>query len=116
MMDTDRARRSSRRAAGFGVLAAASWIGACRAGGGAMAGQPQSRPPIQEVLERRTDSLLSVPAVVGVAQGESGGRLVIQIHVVRRTPELNARLPRTLDGYPVVIVETGEIRALDSIR
>lgn len=81
-----------------------------------MAGQPEGRPPIQQVLERHTDSLLSVPAVVGVAQGESGGRPVIQILVVHRTPELEARLPRTLDGYPVVIVETGEIRALDSIR
>jgi len=40
---------------------------------------------------------------------------VIQVLVVHRTPELEPRLPRTLDGYPVVIVETGEIRALDSI-
>jgi hypothetical protein len=41
---------------------------------------------------------------------------VIEVFVVYRTPELEARLPRTLDGYPVAIVETGEIRALDSIR
>ncbi len=81
-----------------------------------MTEQPEGKPPIQEVVERYTDSLLSVPAVVGVAQGESGGRPAIQILVVRRTPEFDARLPRTLDGYPVVIVETGEIRALDSIR
>jgi hypothetical protein len=116
MTDTDRTLLSSRRAAGLGALAVAAWIGGCRAGGGAMTGQPQSRPPIQQVLERHTDSLLSVPAVVGVAQGESGGRPVIQVLVVHRTPELEARLPRTLDGYPVVIVETGEIRALDSIH
>jgi hypothetical protein len=114
MTDTDRARLSSRRAAGLGALAVAAWIGGCRAGGGAMTGQPQS--PIQQVLERHTDSLLEVPAVVGVAQGESGGRPVIQVLVAHRTPELEARLPRTLDGYPVVIVETGEIRARDSIR
>ena len=115
MTDTGRALLSSRRAGGLGVVAAA-WIGGCRAGGGAMTGQPQSMPPIQRVLERHTDSLLSIPAVVGVAQGESGGRSVIQVLVVRRTPELEARLPRTLEGYPVVIVGTGEIRALDSIR
>jgi len=116
MTEPDRARRSSRRAGGFGVLAVAAWIGGCRAGGGAMTGQPQTRPPIQQVLERHTDSLLSIPAVVGVAQGESGGRPVVQILVARRTPELEARLPRTLEGYPVVILETGEIRARDSIR
>lgn len=81
-----------------------------------MSGDEGGRPPIQEVLERHTDSLRSVPAVVGVAQGESAGRPVIQVFVVHRTPELEARLPRTLDGYPVVIVETGEIRAGDTIR
>jgi hypothetical protein len=81
-----------------------------------MTGQPHSRPPIEQVLEQHSESLLSVPAVVGVAQGESGGRPVIQVLVVRRTPQLEARLPHTLDGYPVVIVETGEIRALDSTR
>jgi hypothetical protein len=115
MVGGARALLSSRRAAGLAVLAAA-WIGGCRAGGGAMTGQPQSRPPIQQVLERHTDSLLSVPAVVGVAQGESAGRPVIQVLVVQRTPELEARLPRTLEGYPVVIAETGEIRARDSIH
>ena len=113
MTDTGRPLVSSRRTAALGILAAAVWIGGCR-GGGAMTGQPQNMPPIEQVLERHTDSLLSLPAVVGVAQGESGGRPVIQIFVVHRTPELGARLPRTLEGYPVIIVETGEIRARDS--
>jgi hypothetical protein len=116
MTDTARALFSSRRGVGLAALALAAWIGGCRAGGGAMTDQPQGRPPIQQVIERHRDSLLSVPTVVGVAQGESAGQPVIQILIVRHRPELEARLPRTLDGYPVVIVETGEIRALDSTR
>jgi hypothetical protein len=115
MTDTGRPLVSSRRTAALGILAAAVWSGACR-GGGPTTGQPQEMPPIEQVLTRHTDSLLSVPTVVGAAQGESGGRPVIQIFVVRRTPELEARLPRTLEGYPVIIVETGEIRARDSAR
>jgi hypothetical protein len=31
--------------------------------------------------------------------------------VARRTPELLARLPAELEGYPVIVVETGEIRS-----
>jgi hypothetical protein len=36
---------------------------------------------------------------------------VVQILVERRTPELMAKLPRTLDGYPVVVVQSGELRS-----
>lgn len=95
------------------MTAAVILSGGCRTGG-ATAGQPQGMPPIAEVLERHTDSLLSVPGVVGVAEGESGGRPVIRVFVERRTRELEARLPRALEGYPVVVVESGEIQARDS--
>jgi hypothetical protein len=66
---------------------------------------------IASLIERRSAELLDIPGVVGVAQGEQDGRQVIQIMVERRTPELLARLPRTLDGYPVVVVESGQIRS-----
>ena len=66
---------------------------------------------IASVIERRSTELLEVPGVVGVAQGEGDGQPVIQIMVERRTPELAARLPATLDGYRVVVVESGQIRS-----
>lgn len=66
---------------------------------------------INAVIERHAAELLEVPGVVGVAQGEHEGHSVVQILVARRTPELVAKLPRTLDGYPVVVVESGEIRS-----
>ncbi len=69
---------------------------------------------IETTLARHSDSLMALPGVVGVAQGESAGQPVITVLVVRRTPDLDARLPRVLDGFPVVVVETGEIRAQDS--
>jgi hypothetical protein len=67
--------------------------------------------PISTSIERHSAELLDIPGVVGVAEGISGGRSVVQILVVRRTPELVSRLPRTLDDHPVVVIETGEIRA-----
>jgi len=66
---------------------------------------------INAVIERHSEELLEIPGVVGVAQGAHERHTVVQILVERRTPELLAKLPRTLDGYPVVVVESGEIRS-----
>lgn len=67
--------------------------------------------PISATIERHSGELLEIPGVVGVAEGEANGRPVLHILVARRTPELMSRLPRTLDGHPVVVIESGEIRA-----
>jgi hypothetical protein len=69
---------------------------------------------ITATIERHSAELLEIPGVVGVAEGVANGQPVVQILVVRRTLALVARLPQTLDDHPVVIVETGEIRAQDS--
>jgi hypothetical protein len=66
---------------------------------------------VNDVIQRHAEALLEIPGVVGVAQGTSEGHSVVQILVERRTPELIAQLPRTLDGYPVVVVQSGELRS-----
>lgn len=70
--------------------------------------------PIATTIARHSASLLEIPGVVGVAQGRRDGQDVVQILVATRTDSLVARLPAELDGHPVVIVESGEIRARDS--
>lgn len=72
-----------------------------------------SEKSIEAVLEEHTDSLMALPGVVGTAQGECEGRPCVKVLVARRTPELLKQIPSSLDGYPVAIQETGEIRALD---
>lgn len=69
---------------------------------------------ITATIERHSAELLEIPGVVGVAEGVANGEPVVQILVIRRSAALVARLPQTLDGHAVVIVETGEIRAQDS--
>ena len=66
---------------------------------------------ITETLHNHTDSLMAIPGVVGVGEGRSAGAPALQVLVVRRTPELARRLPRSLEGYPVEVVETGVIEA-----
>jgi hypothetical protein len=54
-----------------------------------------------------------VPGVTAVAESRTpDGKPCVLILVVMLTPELRSRLPRDLDGWPVVIEESGEIRAM----
>ncbi|MBW2647058.1 MAG: hypothetical protein JRE23_12970 [Deltaproteobacteria bacterium] len=55
---------------------------------------------------------MSLPGVVGTAQGLCDNKPCIKIYVIKRTPELDEKIPDILEGYPVIIEETGEIRAL----
>ena len=43
---------------------------------------------------------------------DDGETPCIKIVVVEKTPELEEKLPKSLDGHPVVVEETGIIRPL----
>ncbi len=75
----------------------------------------KAMPPktIQEVLKAHTPELMSIPGVVGTAIGEHKGELCIKVLVIEKTPELTRKIPSTLEGFPVVIQQTGEIRAME---
>jgi len=72
-----------------------------------------SQRPLTEVLAAHTPELMAIPGVVGTAESRTDdGRPCILVMIARSTPELRARLPRTLEGWPVRTDVTGEIRAL----
>lgn len=69
--------------------------------------------PLIEVLADRSPALMAVPGVTAVAESRTpDGKPCVLILVVKLTPELRSRLPRDLDGWPVLIEESGEIRAM----
>ena len=68
--------------------------------------------PIEEVLSEHTDELMSIRGVVGTAQGLFDDKPCIKVFVVKKTPELDQKIPNVLEGHPVVVEETGEIQAL----
>ena len=80
--------------------------------GGSPGETPVAAKTIEEVLSQHARDLLAVPGVVGVAQGQCGDRPCLRVYVTQKTPELEHKIPVHLEGYPVVIEETGEIRAL----
>jgi hypothetical protein len=67
---------------------------------------------IEEVLRRHTDRLMQIPGVVAIALGICNERPCIKVYVRDMTPALQAAIPTVLDGYPVCLEPSGEIRAL----
>ena len=68
---------------------------------------------IKAVLMEHTGKLMSLPGVVGTAEGLCDGKPCIKVFVVKKTPELLKQIPDVLEGYTVEVQETGVIRALD---
>ena len=71
---------------------------------------------IEEVLKEHTPQLMSLAGVVGTAQGFCDNKPCRQVFVIEKTPELDQKIPDVLEGYPVMVEETGEIRALPENR
>lgn len=62
----------------------------------------------KKVKERYESYLLGIKGVTGVGVSNS----VINIYVEKLTPQLAAFLPKTLEGIPVRIIQTGVVRPL----
>jgi hypothetical protein len=75
-------------------------------------GGPDMSSSIEEVRAEHVDRLMAVPGVVSVGIGlDSAGDSAIVIGLEAPSPETEASLPDTLDGYPVVVQVVGRIRA-----
>jgi len=70
-----------------------------------------SQRPIAEVLRDHTPELMALPGVIGTAQGAKDGMPVILV-LVTTGSDAGHRIPREIEGYPVVLQETGPVRAL----
>jgi hypothetical protein len=71
-----------------------------------------SRREINAVLAAHDKELLAIPGVVGVYVGTLEDRRIpcLKVMLARKTPESGRKIPRAIEGYPVVVEETGEIR------
>jgi hypothetical protein len=72
-----------------------------------------SEKTIETVLAEHQDRIMALPGIVGISIGRYKNKPCIMVFVVRKTKQLIAQIPVTLDKYPVVVQETGEFRALD---
>ncbi len=72
------------------------------------------RPDINDVVRAHDRDLLAIQGVVGVYVGvlDDEKTPCLKVMVVKKTPELEKRIPKSLKGYPVVVEETGVIRPM----
>ena len=97
------------------LIALGAVAAACSGGSdpAAMESPEMDKRPIEAVLLDHTAGLMALPGVVGVAQSECDGRPCIRVLVVEQTDELSGQIPSDIEGYPVAVDVTGEIKALD---
>jgi len=78
---------------------------------------PASTPlrDINAVLADHDKELLAIPGVVGVYIGLLSDRKTrcLKVMLARKDPSLKRRIPREIEGHPVVTEVTGEIRPLN---
>lgn len=69
-------------------------------------------PSIQEVKEQHEARWLKLPGVVSIGIGlDPGGNQAIIVGVDGLHPDTPAKIPATLEGYPVVVQTIGSIKA-----
>ncbi|MFC1946341.1 hypothetical protein ACFLXY_00300 [Chloroflexota bacterium] len=69
---------------------------------------------IKDVLKKYSDLLMDIPGVVAVGQGEWRGNQCIRVLVSDLNNDNLEQIPDIIDGYKVIVEESGEFRALDS--
>jgi hypothetical protein len=68
---------------------------------------------IEQVQEEYTDEWMAIPGVVGTAIGSHDGKPCILILTAADTKPVRKRIPSRVQGYPVLVQYSGEIRPLD---
>ena len=68
---------------------------------------------IEQVRKEYTDNWMSIPGVEGTAIGLFENKPCIKIFSSIKAEELRSKIPITIEGYPVIIKETGTFQALD---
>ena len=85
----------------------------CTGPSGFEKGQSMPERTIEQVQEAHTDEWMAIPGVEGIAIGLFEGKPCIMILTSSKPQQLKDKIPPTVEGYPVIIEETGAFRALD---
>ena len=67
---------------------------------------------IKDVKRRHEAGLLQLPGVVSVGIGrDDSGQPAIIVGLTAANPETESRIPKALEGYPVIVQVVGKITA-----
>ena len=73
-----------------------------------------SAKTIEQVQEAHTFEWMAIPGVEGIAIGLFKGKPCIKILASAEARTLRSKIPPAVEGYPVIIEETGAFHRLDS--
>jgi hypothetical protein len=76
-------------------------------------GQSMSGKTIEQVQDEHTDEWMAIAGVEGTAIGLFKGKPCIKILISSRTEQIRTKIPSKVEGYPIIVEETGQFRALD---
>lgn len=98
-----------------GVIIAGGGLAGCSSDGAGDLGKGSlvSEKTIEQVLEERTDQWMAIPGVEGTAIGLFQNKPCIMILSSVAPRQLRSKIPDTLEGYNIVIQQTGTFRALE---
>lgn len=70
---------------------------------------------INEVLRAHDKELLAIHGVVGLYVGvlDDGKTSCLKVMLAEKSAEAERAIPKSIEGFPVVIEVTGEVRPLD---
>ena len=99
----------------IGVIITAGNLAGCSYSGpsGLEKGRTMPERTIEQVQEEHTDEWMAIPGVEGTAIGLFEGKPCIKIFTSRKPQEIRDKIPSKVEGYTVIIEETGAFRALD---
>jgi hypothetical protein len=99
------------------LFASLPLLSACHPGSRQVRAPDSTMPQrnINAVLRNHDQELLAIPGVVGVYVGLRSDQKTpcLRVMALKKTKELERALPKSLEGYPVEIEETGEIRPME---
>ena len=75
--------------------------------------QPMLSKTIEQVQEEHTGEWMAIPGVEGTGIGLFKGKPCIKVFTSVKTEKLRGKIPSSVEGYPVIIEETGVFRALE---
>lgn len=75
---------------------------------------PGSSRSLTAVLEAHTEALMSIDGVIGLAEGEFAGEPAVVVLTAGLTRRDRERIPPRVDGYIVVVRETGTFEAMNA--
>jgi hypothetical protein len=89
----------------FSVLLLAIALAGCQSG-------MKPNRDVNAVITAHTSELMAIPGVVGVYHGLAANEKTECIKVMLKEKSVAAKIPKTLDGVPVVTEVSGEIKPL----